>query len=134
MFCMFCYCRKLEYLDLSNFNTSNVVNMEYMFSECNKLNEIKGINQFNTNKVETIEGMFGECHKLKNLDLSNFYTEKVKRMDYMFCNCNNLKYLNLLNFSVINCNPKGMLLFNHKECSFITNSNTLLNIYNSSQQ
>ena len=31
-------CYKLEYLDLSNWNTQEVLNMENMFKQCNKLN------------------------------------------------------------------------------------------------
>ena len=38
---------ELEYLDISNFNTSNVTDMDYMFGGCLKLEEIKGINKFN---------------------------------------------------------------------------------------
>ena len=34
---------ELEYLDLSNFNTSNVTNMGWMFNNCFKLKQIKGI-------------------------------------------------------------------------------------------
>ena len=41
-------CRELEYLDLSNFNTSNVTDMTGMFIECYKLKKIEGINNFNT--------------------------------------------------------------------------------------
>ena len=48
---MFKNCNALEYLDLSNFNTSNVNDMSCMFSNCNKLKEIKGLNNFNTNKI-----------------------------------------------------------------------------------
>ena len=39
---MFSQCNELEYLDLSNWNTSNVTNMEIMFNECYKLKKIKG--------------------------------------------------------------------------------------------
>ena len=34
---MFQKCNVLEYLDLSNFNTSNVTDMSWMFFGCNKL-------------------------------------------------------------------------------------------------
>jgi len=39
---------KIEYLDLSNFNTSKVYNMEKIFFRCNKLKETKGLNNFKT--------------------------------------------------------------------------------------
>ena len=44
---MFQECNELEYLDLSNFNTSNVEDIGFMFNECYKLKEIKGINNVN---------------------------------------------------------------------------------------
>ena len=89
--CFFEYCKELIYLDLSNFNTSEVTNMSYMFFECNKLKEIKGINQFNTNNVTNMKQMFGKCYELISLDLSNFNTSKVTNMSYMFFECNKLK-------------------------------------------
>ena len=55
-------------MDLSNFDTSNVTNMSYIFCNCNKLKEIKGINQFNINKVTEMKEMFYGCNELKNLD------------------------------------------------------------------
>ena len=51
---MFAQCYELEYLDLSNFDTSNVTNMNGMFFKCNKLKEIKGLNKFNTKNVTDI--------------------------------------------------------------------------------
>ena len=71
---MFNTCSELEYLDLSNFNTSNVTNMEFMFNECYKLKEIKGLNNFNTSKVTNMSLMFRYCSKLEYIDLSNFNT------------------------------------------------------------
>ena len=43
---MFQRCYELEYLDLSNFYTSNVTNIRGMYNECKKLKKIKGINNF----------------------------------------------------------------------------------------
>ena len=56
---MFVGCYELEYIDVSNFDTSNIKNLEHIFYECNKLKEIKGINKFNTKNVTNISGMFG---------------------------------------------------------------------------
>ena len=46
MIMTFAGCSSLEYLDLSNFDTSNVTTMEFMFNGCSNLKEIKGINKF----------------------------------------------------------------------------------------
>ena len=129
---MFQNCKQLEYLDLTNFNTSNVTQMPFMFNGCSKLKEIKGINKFNTGKVISIKAMFNNCGELEYLDLSNFNTSTVDDMEGMFNKCNKLKYLNLLNFS-INCETINMLTFSSKkDCQFITNNKDLLNLYNSS--
>ena len=71
---MFQQCKELLYLDLSNFNTSKVTDMSWMFAGCHKLKEIKGINNFNTNNATKINSIFKGCNQLLNLDLPNFNT------------------------------------------------------------
>jgi len=61
MSAIFLSCQELEYLDLTNFDTSNVNDMSWMFTNCEKLKEIKGINNFNTSQVENMESMFLGC-------------------------------------------------------------------------
>ena len=60
-------CVNIKYLDLSNFNTKNVTDMKWMFNECHKLKEKKGINKFNTNNVTNMKATFKECRKLNIL-------------------------------------------------------------------
>jgi surface protein len=101
-------CYHIISLDLSNFNTSNVINMEYMFSNCNKLKEIKGLNNFKTMNVTNMSGMFQQCENLEYLDLSNFNTSKVIYMEKIFYECKMLKEIkglnNLITTNVINMN------------------------------
>ena len=61
---MFQLCTILKYVDLSNFNTSNVSNMEYMFNKCKKLKEIKGMTNFNTANLKSTFAMFQLCTEL----------------------------------------------------------------------
>ena len=80
---------KLEYLDLSNFNTSKVIDMTYMtnmFTNCLKLKEVKGINEFNVNEITNMNAMLQSCNELEYLDLSCFYASKVKDVRFMFTN------------------------------------------------
>ena len=93
-------CRELEYLDLTNFDTSKVIDMSCLFSQCFALKEIKGINNFNTANVTNMIAMFQGCNELVNLDLSNFNTAKVTIMSYMFNQCFELQYLNISNFNI----------------------------------
>ena len=141
-------------LDFINFNTSNVVDMSYMFNKCHKLKGIKGINNFNTINVNNMGGMFQQCNELEYIDLSNFNTSnvtdmgmmfrsckklkdikglnkfnttKVTTMDIMFNGCNELEYLDLSNFNVsnvINLSFMFNLCYNLKEIKGINNFNT----------
>ena len=88
---MFNKCTELEYLDLSNFNTSNVITMNCLFQECYKLKNIRGIEKFITKKVTDMSCMFNKCYELEYLDLSNFETSNVIKMKGMLSECNKLK-------------------------------------------
>ena len=81
-------CIHIISLDLSNFNSSNIINCKCMFAVCANLKKIIGINKLNTNKVIHMETMFQKCYELDYLDLSNFNTENVTNMSYMFTGCN----------------------------------------------
>ena len=94
---MFGECYELKYLDLTNFNTSNVTKMNHMFTKCHKLKEIKGINKFYTNKVTDMSAMFQYCYELEYLDLSNFDTSNVTKMTWMFNECYKLKEIKGIN-------------------------------------
>jgi len=107
---MFGGCRELEYLDLSSFNTSKVIDMSIMFLECHKLKQIQGINNFNTSNVITMFALFHQCRELENLDLSYFNTSKVTDLKQMFDECYRLKQIKgINNFNTMNnTNMYGM--------------------------
>ncbi len=94
---MFHYCCELEKLDLSNFNTKKVTNMLMLFGECNKLKDLN-ISSFNTRNVTTMQSMFNGCRSLKSLDLSHFDTRNVEEMAWMFDKCTSLTSLKLDKF------------------------------------
>ena len=75
----------LEYL-----NTSEVTNMEYMFSACNELTSLD-LSHFNTEEVTFMGGMFIHCNKIKSLDLRSFNTAKVRGMRNLFALCHALQ-------------------------------------------
>ncbi len=75
----------LEYL-----NTSEVTNMEYMFSACNELTSLD-LSHFNTEEVTFMGGMFIHCNKIKSLDLMSFNTAKVRGMRNLFALCHALQ-------------------------------------------
>ena len=61
---MFAECSSLNNINLSNFNTNNVINMEWMFFGCSSLTNID-LSNFNTNNVTDMEGMFSDCSSLR---------------------------------------------------------------------
>ena len=75
----------MEYL-----NTSEVIYMNWMFYNCNKLTSLD-VSHFNTSKVIYMNQMFKKCTGLTSLDLSSFNTSQVIFMTYMFDGCTNLR-------------------------------------------
>ena len=90
-------CVNLYSIDLSEFDSSSVINMRAMFSKCRRLKEIKGLDKFNTSKATNMEGMFQCCEEIVLLNLSNFDTSNVNDMSYMFNGCIKLKEIKGLN-------------------------------------
>ena len=89
---MFEQCYNLTSLDVSSFNTSNVLNTAYMFYSYGGA-EIKGIENFDTSNVYYMKRMFQKCGNLTSLDLCSFDTSKVTNMYAMFASTTNLKHI-----------------------------------------
>ena len=68
-----------------------------MFKDCSSLVNIN-LTKFNTNNVINIEGIFMGCTKLMSVDLKNFNTSNVKNVNKMFYGCNNLKKFDISSF------------------------------------
>ena len=109
---------RAQEIDLSSFNTSNVKNMSYMFGQCGFLTNIN-LSGFNTSKVTNMSAMFKGCDVLTKLDLSKFKTSKVAYMNEMFSNCTSLKSLKVsdLNFNTVNVINMKRMFYN---CSSLT--------------
>ena len=87
---MFCDCRSLKSLDLTNFNTENVTDMYYMFAYCKSLESLD-LTNFNTAKVTDMAGMFQSCYALTTIYASdNFVTDQVTYGNNMFNGCEKL--------------------------------------------
>ena len=86
----------LSFVDLSNFDTSQVIDMNSMLYGCSSLKSLD-LSNFDTSQVTDMGWMFYNCSSLESLDLSNFDTSQVSDMNSMFYNCNSLKSLDLSN-------------------------------------
>ena len=116
---MFDNCLILTTLDLSNFDTSNVTNMSYMFSKCQSLTSLD-LSNFDTSKVTDMSYMFSYCSRLISLDLSSFDTSNVTDMSYMFEDCSGLTLLDLSNFNTENVTDMHYMF---KYCDSLTTIN-----------
>ena len=81
-------------IDLSNFDTSNVTDMQYMFY--NSQPTTLDLSNFNTSNVTNMDSMFSES-QATTLDASNFDTSNVTNMSYMFSSIRNLKTIYVSN-------------------------------------
>lgn len=91
---MFTYCYALTSLNVSNWNTSSVADMSYMFAYCHALTPLDA-SSWNTVSVNNMNYMFAYCYALTSLDLSSWNTSNVTNMDHMFYNCMTLASLDV---------------------------------------
>ena len=115
---MFYWMSNLTSLDLSNFDTSKVTNMQGMFEHMSNLTTLN-LSNFNTSKVTDMNSMFHDMFKLTSLDLSNFDTSKVTDMGAMFYEMRNLTTINLSNFDTSRVTNMGNMF------SYMTGITTL---------
>lgn len=104
---MFAGCYSLTDIDLSNFNTGKVTSMRNMFAYCNSLIDLD-LSSFDTSNVIYMNGMFEGCSNLVNLDLRSFNTSSVTYMYHMFTMCKSLTSLDLSNFSISDSEHLGL--------------------------
>ena len=80
----------LESVDFGDADTSQVEDMKATFSNCTKLQTIKGLETFDTGKVLDMSYMFNECTNLTQIDIGNWNTGNVKKTNTMFYHCKSL--------------------------------------------
>ena len=113
---MFMVCNSLTSLDLHNFNTSSVVDMNGMFSSCSALTSLD-VSGFNTSSVVGMNGMFSSCSALTSLDVSSFNTSSVVDMNNMFSGCSALTSLDVSGFNTSSVMDMGTMFYG---CSSLT--------------
>ena len=97
----FCNCSELTDIEgIENLNTENVTNMRGMFFDCPNLSSLD-LTNFSTGNVTDMNAMFGYC-QLSSLDLTSFNTANVTNMYMMFISCQNLSSLDLTSFNTAN--------------------------------
>ena len=120
---MFYNCKKLVSINLSNFNTSNVENIERIFQHCESL---VSLDLFNTptTKITSLRNIFFNCYSLTSIDLSIFIsTNNLKLMGSAFKNCKSLEYVNLSNLDTKKVETMDFMFYNCKSLNSLNLSN-----------
>ena len=84
---MFYWCKKLKSVgDISKWNVSKVTNMLHMFYECNELEFIGDLSKWDVSNVTDMMGMFRYC-KSFNQNISNWNVSSVRNAGDIFHGC-----------------------------------------------
>ena len=79
-----------KYIDVSDWDVSNVTDMSGMFFMCKELKSVGDISKWNVSKVTDMNSMFDGCNELEFIgDISSWDVSNVTNMAYMFQGCNN---------------------------------------------
>lgn len=108
-------CKNLTVIDISTWDTLKIQSFSHMFSGCESLQQIIGIERIDTSNAISIDDMFGDCKMLKSLDLSKWNVFNVTCIDNMFRNCISLEHLDLSNWTTSQVVKNGVLQSNLKK-------------------
>ncbi len=98
---LFSWLTKLETIDLSGFDSTNVTTMEAMFYYDNTMTEID-LTSLYTGNVTNMSALLNYCHNLSYIDVSSLVTSKVTDMSYMFMSCYSATDINTLGIDTSN--------------------------------
>ena len=91
---MFSNCSLLSLPNISKWKISNVTNMNHMFYGCSLLESLPDISEWDTSNVKDMSHLFRNCKKLSSLpDISKWNTSNVTNISYMFYGCSALSSL-----------------------------------------
>ena len=75
-----------KYIDISDWDVSNIASMRNMFSMCEELKSVGDISKWDVSNVIDMNSMFYHCKKFDQ-DISGWDVSKVSDMEYMFYRC-----------------------------------------------
>ena len=77
-----------KYIDISDWDVSNVTDMSCMFFRCEELESVGDLSKWNVSNVTNMSKMFFSCELLKSVgDISKWDVSNVTDMTRMFCWC-----------------------------------------------
>ena len=83
----------LESVDLTEFDSSNVTDMSYMFYNCSSIKTMNLTGSFDVSKVTNFSGTFYNCSSLTDLNITTWQTNSATTFNSMFRNCSSLEHI-----------------------------------------
>ena len=133
------YCGSLTSLDLSNWCTGKVTNMEAVFWGQKSLTTVGNFSKWNTGNVTNMRDLFAGCENLKfnNTALDNlakWNTSNVTNMRALFANMEKQKDLSCVqNWDTHNVQDMSYMFFQDADLKNVGNLTTRGNVWNTSQ-
>lgn len=105
---------QFKYINISDWNVSNIKDMRCMFEECYWLKSTGDLSNWNVSNVENMNGMFTGCKNLENIgDIKNWKVLKVENIGCMFSNCIILKSIgDISNWKISNIRSMWHMFYN----------------------
>ena len=101
-----------KYIDISDWDVSNVKSMNDMFFACNKLKSVGDISKWDVSNVTNMSGMFYGCNELEFIgDISKWNVSNVTNMTHMFNGYNNFNQ-DISNWNVSNVRYHAYTFYN----------------------
>ena len=123
---------KIEVVDISGWDTSNVTTMAYMFTECEDIKKIIGIENLDVSKLQSANAMFYGCQNLVELDLTNWNPILLNSAWNMFSYCSNLKIIkNIENWQLPNIKNVSYMFYKCTKLDVDLSNWNLSNLKNS---
>lgn len=114
---MFLNLSLLTELDVSDWNTSNVVRAETLFFNCRNLQSVD-VSRWDTSSMESISHMFAYCEKLQNPDVSGWDTSNVQNMSGTFTGCKSITSVDVSGWDTSKVTNMGSMF---SDCLQLTN-------------
>ena len=101
---------KFKYIDISDWDVSNVKSMRQMFQWCKELRSVGDISKWDVSKVTYMNGMFSNCYYF-NQNISDWDVSSVTEMQFMFKNCNSFNQ-DISSWDVSSVTDKSCMIYN----------------------
>ena len=101
-----------KYIDISDWDVSNVTDMKVMFYNCVVLKSVGDISKWDVSNVINMSAMFDSCEELESVeDISKWDVSNVTDMRFMFLGCKKFNQ-DISKWNVSNARYHGFMFYN----------------------